>query len=279
MAATSVGFIGLGTIGAPMATRLVDCPEGLVVRDLRPEATAPLAEAGASVAASIAEVGERCDVVSVMVLDDAQVRTVVDELLATMRPGSVIAVHSTISEQTAIEACELAAKSDVALVDAPVTGGWVGAAEGRLAVMVGGERAAYDRCTAAFSRWAELMLHVGPIGAGIRAKSARALLTFTGYVVAAEAQRLAEASGIDLRHLTAVVRQSDAITGGPTAIMVRDTTAPMTADDPMRPIFEHMVKLGTKDLALALELGEQVGVDLPFARLAAERLSNDMGVG
>ena len=278
MGATPVGFIGLGTIGAPMATRLVGRPGGVLVHDLRPEATAPLAEAGAAVAASNAEVGERCDVVSIMVLDDGQVRTVVDELLTTMRPGSVIAVHSTISEQTAIDTCELAAKSDVSLVDAPVTGGWVGAAEGRLAVMVGGERTAYERCTEAFSHWAELLLHVGPIGAGIRAKSARALLTFTGYVVAAEAQRLAEASGIDLSHLAAVVRQSDAITGGPTAIMVRNTTAPMSADDPMRPIFEHMVRLGSKDLALALELGQQLGVDLPFAQLAAERLASDMGV-
>lgn len=277
--AKATGFIGLGTIGSPMARRLVGRPGGVLVHDLRPEATTPLAEAGAEVASSTAEVGKRCDVVCVMVLDDGQVRTVVDELLTTMKPGSVIAVHSTISEQTAVDVAELAAKSDVALVDAPVTGGWVGAAEGRLAVMVGGEIEAFERCREPFGHFAELVLHVGPVGAGTRAKAARALLTFTQYVVAAEAQRLAEASGIDLQKLAAVVRQSDSITGGPAAVMVRDRTGPLAPDDPMRPIFEHMVKLGSKDLALALELGEQLGIDLPFARLAAERLSTDMGVG
>jgi len=273
-----VGFIGLGTIGAPMATRLVGRPGGVLVRDLRDEAMAPLADAGAAIATSSAEVGERCDVVCVMVLDDEQVRTVVDELLTTMRPGSVIAVHSTISEQTAVDAAELAAKSDVALVDAPVTGGWVGAAEGRLAVMVGGEPDAFERCREPFGHFAELVLHVGSVGAGTRAKAARALLTFTQYVVAAEAQRLAEASGVDLRHLAAVVRQSDGISGGAAAVMVRETTAPMNGDDPMRPIFEHMVRLGTKDLGLALDLGDRLGVDLPFTRLAAARLAADMGV-
>jgi len=196
-----------------------------------------------------------------------------------MTAGSVIAIHSTISEQTATDVAAHAVEHGVALVDAPVT--VVGSAPPRAGSPSWSvaTAAAYERCKPMFAAWAELVLHVGPIGAGTRAKAARALLTFTQYVVAAESQRLAEAAGIDLRKLAAVVRQSDAITGGPSAVMIRETTAPIASDDPLRPIFEHMVRLGDKDLALALELGERLGVELPFARLAADRLAASMGIG
>jgi 3-hydroxyisobutyrate dehydrogenase-like beta-hydroxyacid dehydrogenase len=274
----AVGFIGLGTIGTPMAERLVGWPAGLVVFDVRAEACAALAAKGARVADSAAALAAECDVVSVMVLDDAQVETVVEELLPHLRADAVIAVHSTISEHTALAVAATAATRGVALIDAPVTGGPVAAADGRLAVMVGGDAAAFARGREVFAHWAELVVHVGPIGAGTRAKAARALLTFTQYAVAIEAQRLAEAAGIDLRTLAAVVRQSDAITGGPSAIMIRDNTAQLAVDDPLRPILEHTVRLGSKDLALALELGARLHVDLPFARLAASRLATDLGV-
>jgi 3-hydroxyisobutyrate dehydrogenase-like beta-hydroxyacid dehydrogenase len=274
----TVGFIGLGTIGAPMAEQLVRWPHGVVVHDVRRDACTPLADKGARIADSAASLAAECDVVSVMVLDDAQVRAVAADLAPHLRPGSVVAIHSTIAEETAVEVAEELRPRDVAVLDAPVTGGWLAAAEGRLATTVGGDVDAFERARPAFECWAELVLHVGPVGLGTRAKAARALLTFVGYAAAAEAQRLAEAAGIDLPTLAAVVRQSDSITGGPAAIMVRETTAPFAGDDPMRPIFEHMVRLGTKDLGLALDLGSRLGVDLPFARLAADRLASDIGV-
>src|SRR4051812_24709926 len=138
----AVGFIGLGNIGAPIAKRLVDRPEGLVVYDVRAEACTPFAEAGATVATSLAELAAQCDVISVMVLNDEQVRDVVAEILPACKPETVIAVHSTISETTAVDVAHDAAKASVRVVDAPVSGGAMGAADGTLAVMVGGERAA-----------------------------------------------------------------------------------------------------------------------------------------
>src|SRR4051812_16275937 len=99
----AVGFVGLGQMGAPIAGHLVDWPGGLVVHDTRPEATEPFADRGATVAASLAEVAASTELVSVMVLDDAQVRDVVDELLLHARPGTVVAIHSTIHPQTAAE--------------------------------------------------------------------------------------------------------------------------------------------------------------------------------
>src|SRR5690606_24331326 len=97
----AVGFIGLGQIGGPMAARLVDWPGGLVVYDVRPEAADPHVANRATLAASIGELAAACDVVSVMVLDDDQVRSVVAELLPAARPGTAVVVHSTIRPETA----------------------------------------------------------------------------------------------------------------------------------------------------------------------------------
>lgn len=273
----AVGFIGLGNIGAAMAQRLVDWPDGLLVHDLREEATAPFVEKGAR-AGSLKELAVACDVISIVVLTDAQVRDVVGQLLEHATEGTVIAVHSTIETDTAAELAAQALDSGVHVLDAPVSGGAIGAADGRLAVMVGGERSAYEMAKPVFQAWAELVLHLGPAGAGTRTKLARNLLTFAGFAAAAEASRLAEASGIDLRKLAAVVRHSDGITGGPSTVMVRPNTSVLGDDDGLRPIFEHTRTLGEKDLKLALALGASVGVDLPFAALALQTLAAGLGV-
>lgn len=155
-----VGFIGLGNIGAPMAMRLADWPGGLVVYDVSPSATAPFAERSATIAASPAEVGGTADVICVMVRDDAQVDEVVagaNGVLRTASPGTVIAIHSTIAAETAVRLAELAAASGVAVVDAAVTGGPDGAAQGTLAVMVGGDAAAVERVRGPLERFASLV--------------------------------------------------------------------------------------------------------------------------
>ena len=275
---TAVGFVGLGQIGAPMAGHLADWPGGLVVCDVRDEATAPLAERGAKVASAPVDVAEQCDVISVMVRDDEQVRSVVGEMLSAATVGTVIAVHSTIRAETAEELASTAASTGVEIVDAPVSGGFMGAHEGTLAVLVGGTDAAVDRCREPFGRWAKLVVHFGPVGAGTRAKLARNLITFASYAVAGEAQRLAEAAGLDLRKLAKVVRHSDEITGGASAIMLRDTTAPMRPDDSLFEILAHTRSLGDKDLSLALDLGRDLGVDLPFAELALARFGPGLGL-
>jgi 3-hydroxyisobutyrate dehydrogenase-like beta-hydroxyacid dehydrogenase len=156
----------------------------------------------------------------------------------------VVAVHSTIEPHTAAELAERAAVRGVHVLDAPVSGGAIGAAEGRLAVMVGGDRTAYEIAKPVFRAWAEVVVHLGPAGAGTRCKLARNLLTFAGFAAAAEASRLAEAAGIDLGKLAAVVRHSDAITGGPGAIMIRQSTAALDQADGLRSLFEHTRALG-----------------------------------
>lgn len=278
---TTTGFIGLGQIGRPMAARLADWPGGLWVHDVDPTATAVLEQAGAKVAATAAEVAEHADVISVMVRDDAQVREVLSGehgILTAARPGCVVAVHSTIGPQTAGELAQRAAQHDVQVLDAPVSGGAIGAQQGRLAILVGGDEAAFAAARDVLAQLGELVVHLGPIGAGTAAKLARNLLHFVAFTAATEASRLAEAAGIDLVELGKVVRHTDAITGGPGAIMWRDSTAPVAVGDNWYPILEHVRQLGEKDLRYAGELAERLGVETPLADLALRRLAGGLGL-
>jgi 3-hydroxyisobutyrate dehydrogenase-like beta-hydroxyacid dehydrogenase len=276
-----VGFVGLGQLGRPMATRLAGWPGGLIVHDARPEAMAPLAEAGAAAARSVTELATVAGIVSVMVRDDDQVRDVVREAAASHAPASapvIIAIHSTIRAGTAAALARELGHDGVEIVDAPVSGGFMGAQDGRLAVMLGGSRDAYDRCREPFGCWADLIMHMGPVGSGTQAKLARNLLHFVAFTAAAEAQRLAEAAGLDLRKLARIVRHSDAVTGGAGSIMLRPTTAAMPDDDPLRQILEHVRALGEKDLSFALDLGGQLGVDLPMAEFALGHFAAGLGL-
>jgi len=214
-------------------------------------------------------------------LNDAQVRAVVagtEGIFCNAKPGTVVAIHSTISADTAVELAAVGESHGVIVIDAPVSGGAMGAHGGSLAVMAGGPAAAIDRCREPFGRWAGLVAHLGPVGSGTKAKLARNLLHFASFTAVGEALRLAEAAGIDLVKLGEVVRHSDAVTGGPGAIMLRSTTAPLAADDGLRPIFEHTRNLGEKDLHHALELGAELGLELPMAAIASQLLASALGV-
>jgi 3-hydroxyisobutyrate dehydrogenase len=274
----AVGFVGLGNIGAPMAEHLVDWPGGLLVCDVRPDACEPFVAKGARAVATPAEVAAEADVISVMVRDDAQVEEVLAGVLAAGRRDVVVAVHSTIAPETAERLAERAASGGVAVVDAAVSGGPMGAAAGKLAVMVGGDHDAVERCREPFSRWAGRVEHFGPVGAGTRAKLARNLVTYVSYAAVGEALRLAEAAGVDVHRLGEVIRYSDALTGGPGAIAVRRTTAPLADDDPLRTPFVHGYELGEKDLHLALALGAEVDVELPLTSAALAQLAAAFGI-
>lgn len=272
-----LGYIGLGNQGAPMAKRLVDWPGGLIVFDVRTEAMTPLAELGATLADNIADVAA-ADVISVTVLNDEQVRDVVGELAAHAIEGTVIAIHSTIEPGTAVELAEQLAPKGIHIVDAPVSGGAGAAEKGELAVMVGADQHAYDRVKPVFKKWASMVVRAGEPGAGTKMKIARNMLTFIGFTAACEAQRLAEASGIDLQKLGRVVRHSDAQSGGPGAIMYRDDTENLAPDHFLHDMFVHTRGLAEKDLKLALALGEATGVELPLAEIALRDLAAELGV-
>jgi len=280
-AAAPVGFVGLGQMGLPMARHLVGWPGGLVVCDARRAAVDALAGAGAQVATTPRALAERAEVVSVMVRDEVEVREVLlgDEgIVSGARPGTIVAVHSPLRPDTAPALVREAAPYGVAVVDAPVSGGVLGAHDGTLAVMAGGSPVAVRRLRPALEPWAALVVHVGPAGAGTRAQLARTLLQYATYAAAGEAQRLAEAAGIDLATLAAVVRHSDATLGGAATVMARPTAGRLSRADETYGPLARVRDQGEAALAAALALGRDLGIDLPLAEAARVALADALGV-
>ncbi|HWJ66690.1 MAG TPA: NAD(P)-dependent oxidoreductase [Nocardioides sp.] len=279
---TVVGFVGLGNIGKPMALRLAQQQEaaGLEVW-VYDVAQGPLAEAeraGARIAASVAAMAARSDVLCVMVRDDDQVRDVLGEVLGVAGDRLTVVIHSTVAPGTPAELADTAARHGVRLLDAPVSGGAMGAADGSLALMAGGADDAFAAARPVLDALGSKVVHAGPIGAGTRFKLARNLMHFVAFTAATEAQRLAEAAGLSLKDLGDVVRHTDAITGGPGAIMHRETTAPLEPDDFWHGVFSNVTSLGVKDLGFAIRLAHELGVDVPLAELAIERLGPGLGL-
>jgi 3-hydroxyisobutyrate dehydrogenase-like beta-hydroxyacid dehydrogenase len=276
--APKLGFIGLGNLGAPMAKRLVDWPGGLIVFDVRPDATTPFAEARVRVADAVGDVAA-ADIISVMVLDDEQVRDVVSELAPRVKRGNVIAIHSTINHQTAVELATELEPNGIHVIDAPVSGGVEAVKTGQLAVMVGADREVYERVKPTFKQWASMVVHAGEPGAGTRMKLARNMLTFTSFAAACEAMQLAERAGLDVQAFSRVVRHTDAQSGGTGAMMFRDDMSrPLAPDHFLYQPFLHTRALGEKDLSLALGLGREVGVELPLAEIALQNLAEGLGL-
>jgi 3-hydroxyisobutyrate dehydrogenase-like beta-hydroxyacid dehydrogenase len=272
-----LGYIGLGKMGAPMAHRLVDWPGGLIVFDIRAEAMTPFAEKGAQLAESVVDVAE-ADIISVTVLDDEQVREVVGALVPKAKPGTVVAIHSTISDTTAVQLANELEPQGIHIVDAPVSGGGRAAKKGELATMVGATEEAFAIVQGPFSQWASLVIHAGQPGAGTRMKLARNMLHYISFAAACEASKLAENCGLNLQDLGQVVRHTDAITGGAGSILYRDDTKPIPSDSFLYQPFLHARILGEKDLSLALGLGQTVSVELPLAAVALEQLADGLGV-
>lgn len=264
-----VGFVGLGNIGKPMALRLA-ATEGfaLQVYDVAPAPVAELVAAGATAAASVRAMD--VDVVCVMVRDDDQVR----DVAAEVPHGTVLVVHSTVAPSTP---GELAAEGHT-ILDAPVSGGAMGAADGSLALMVGGTEEAFAAARPVLDALGSKVVHAGPIGAGTKFKLARNLMHFVAFTAATEAQQLAEAAGLSIKELGEVVRHTDAITGGPGAIMHRETTAQLAPGDFWHAVFGNVNSLGVKDLGFAIQLAHELGVDVPLAELAIERLGPGLGL-
>jgi 3-hydroxyisobutyrate dehydrogenase-like beta-hydroxyacid dehydrogenase len=272
-----LGYIGLGNMGAPMATKMIEWPGGVTVYDIRTEAMTPLVEKGASLADSIADVAA-ADIIHITVLNDAQVRDVVGELAANAKPGTVIAIHSTISDTTAVDLARKLAPDGIHVIDAPISGGKGAAEKGELAVMVGAQREVYERVKPVFKQFASVVVHAGEVGAGTRMKLARNMLTFIGFAASCEAMKLAEQAGLDLQQLGRVVRHTDIQSGGPGAVVVRENMDTLEPDNFLYGPMAHARDLGEKDLSLALALGESVGVDLPLAEIALKNLAAGLGV-
>jgi len=192
---TTVGIIGLGDMGAAIASSVVRTFP-VIAFDLRKEAVDKLVALGARRADSVQALADQCEIVILVVVDDKQVNHVVGELLR--HPGKLrtIIVSSTVLPSTVIALSEQAGKVGLDLIDAPVSGGAERASVGTLTLLIGGEQAAVQRCWPILESFGAALFHLGPVGAGSAGKLVNNLLSLGGNILILEAMQLAEAYGI-----------------------------------------------------------------------------------
>lgn len=196
-----IGFVGLGDQGTPMALRILQAGFELTVYARRPEVPGRFAGLGARVAGTLTALGAECDIVCVCVVDDDQVRDVAlgGNVLAAMRPGSVLIIHSTVSPDTCRELADVAGETGVMVADAPVSGGKARSYRGDLTVMVGADPAVFTRIEPVLKTYGSTVRRMGPVGCGQLTKLVNNYLTAAHMETAAHEMRLVQALGIDPR--------------------------------------------------------------------------------
>ena len=269
-----VGFVGLGNIGEPMAKTLCGGPFELAVYDVVPDPVERLARAGAKAAKSARELGERCQVVCVCVVDDAATEAVVageDGILAGAGAGTVVVLHSTIHPATARALAARAEAQGVAVVDAQMTGGAALAATGQLRFMVGGDESALLRCRPVLEMMAAEITQCGGIGMGAVAKLCNNLAQFVAWVGITEAARLADHAGLERDRLVEVL--SWLMNDNARAFLASRTVLEQEPDHgPLLAALGAGMKLAEKDLSLALTVGHDAGIAMPGTELTHEEL-------
>jgi len=205
-----IGFIGLGDQGGPMARRIVDGGFPLMLWARRPQSLEPYRDTAATYAPSVAELGAACDIVGLCVFADHDVQQVVGELLPAMRPGSVILIHSTASPELCARLAREGAERGIAIRDAPVSGGNARAANGELAVMVGGDRDAFERVQPVLATFAKKVVRLGDAGAGQTAKLINNAVVTVHFATALAFFDVAEQMGLDRTALGEVLSSGSA---------------------------------------------------------------------
>ena len=203
-----LGFIGLGTMGRPMALHLMAGGHAMAVFARRAESARPLAEAGATVCATPAAVAEGSEVIFTMVTAARDVEQVVlgpDGIVHGARPGTLVIDTSTIDPAAARAIAALLAERGVDMLDAPVSGGPQGARDARLTMMVGGKAEAVARARPLFARLGPNVIHLGESGAGQTTKACHQLALLVTAQGAAEALALAGRCGLDVERVRQVM--------------------------------------------------------------------------
>ena len=265
----TVGFIGLGRMGRPMASNL--CRKGfrLVVNDIDPAAVRELEALQARGAASVAEVASQSDVVVTMLPNSAVVRDVVgraDGVLANLKPGTVIMDMSTVSPETSDELAAAAQARGIGFVDAPVGRLASHADRGESLFMVGGSPEDFDRVRPLLDGMGSTVFHCGPAGSGTRTKLVNNYLAVTSCQLNAEALALSQRFGLDLERTLDVLYGTTAVNGQlkiawPAKVLKGDIAPGFTID------------LAHKDLSLILEAANAAKVPMPVLATAREAFS------
>lgn len=257
-----VAFIGLGNMGLPMATHLVDADFDIVGFDLDEDRTAAFEEAGGDTADDIDAAVRDADVVITMVRTPEQVLSICDGLFSEIPDDSLFVDMSTVGPETIAEVREQASDNDVRVLDAPVSGGVEGAKDGSLAIMVGGRPDDFATAEPLFEAMGEDVVHVGDSGAGQTVKLCNQLLVGSQLVSIAEAFRLADEAGIDLETLY------EALTSGIANSGILEVKGERILNDDYEP--GANVDLQHKDTQLIMDLGESLDVPLYSTSIVAQ---------
>ncbi len=265
----NVGFIGLGIMGRPMALNLVKA--GFKVSGFsRTEATRrSFSAAGGRAAANIRDVTQDADVVITMLPDTPDVLSVAhgpDGVFASARPGLLHIDMSTISPKAAVELAEQGNARGIRVLDAPVSGGEVGAKEATLSIMVGGAETVFEQARPVLTALGTTIVHVGPNGAGQTVKAANQLIVAGTIELVAEAIVFLEATGVEIESAL------DVIGGGLAGSRVLDRKGAAMRKRDFKPGFR--VDLHHKDLGIVLSAARDAGVVVPVTAVVAELMAS-----
>lgn len=268
------GFIGIGRMGLPMARNLLAAGFPLTVFNRTPERCEPLAAEGATVAATAAEAAAAADVLVTMVADADALRALLDGpdgILAGAEPGLVLADMSTIGPLAARELSVLCGEHAVQMLDAPVSGSTAVAEAAGLAVMVGGEEAAFERAEPVLAAMSKAQFHLGPSGAGAAVKVGLNVIIAATTVAVSEALVLAEQAGVEREAAYEVIGAS--AVASPFVEYKRGAFL-----DPDGTPTAFALELMAKDLGLARQLGELDMVPLLGAAASAQAMALAAGL-
>lgn len=269
-----VGFVGLGIMGNPMALNLLKAGHQLWVHARRPESMKPLATAGAVTCANPGEVAAHADVTFIMVSDTPDVEQVIlgdSGIIHGAKAGSVVVDMSTISPTaTKVMAEELRARG-VEMLDAPVSGGDVGAINGTLSIMVGGKPDAFERVKPLFEAMGKNIVHIGDNGAGQVAKACNQIVVGVTIQAVAEALTFARKNGVDAGKVR------EALMGGFAGSKILEIHGNRMLKHEFNPGFK--TKLHQKDLNIVMQTARELGLALPGAALVMQNLNALMGSG
>ncbi|MBB3046126.1 3-hydroxyisobutyrate dehydrogenase [Litorivivens lipolytica] len=275
-----VGYIGLGNIGKPMCSTLIKNGASrdiaVTVYDVMPDPVAEMVELGATKANSVREIVERCDLVGVCVRDDNDVDSILygdQGMLEHARPGTIIAIHSTVTKTNMLRWASDGAGKDIHIIDAPITGGASGAAEGTLCIMVGASEAVLERALPMLEATSKRVVRGGDVGSGIVLKLANNVITYAAFTAVSEAVALVKKSGLNPEDLYAVGEINGVITpSGKQFITGREGLLAGCTEEQMLEFFGPFAGLGEKDLDHALGLCKDLQLDLPATKTVREHI-------
>ncbi len=271
-----IGFIGVGNIGAPIAGQLLAADHALVVNDLRRAAATALLDSGAQWAASPAVLAAECEVVATCLPGPAEMEAVClgpDGIVAHLKPGALYIDHTTNAPALVRRVHAMLAAREVAMMDAPVSGGMEGARTRDLLVMAGGDGKAFERAQPLLNAIAKRVIHTGGVGTGSIAKIMHNAASFTLDLVLAECWTAGVKAGIDAATIVHVF--NEAALGHQMSLKVRLPATYLRGDfDP-----RFSLALAKKDLGLALDLARATDTPMRFAALCEQELIEAVGRG